>query len=149
MLKKILFIILIILNTSCDYKPIHLNKENSYEITTINVTGDDEINEYLVKELMRKSKKSNEKVKLKINTNFSKRVLAKNTKSFATDYELKVTGNFELINDEKSQSFIINEKFRYKNLNDNYEQSNYEKMIKINLANIILSKINLKINNLR
>ena len=37
----------------------------------------------------------------------------------------------------------------YKNLNDNYEQSNYEKMIKINLANIILSKINLKINNLR
>tara|TARA_B100000902_G_scaffold107183_1_gene109031 strand:+ start:2213 stop:2662 length:450 start_codon:yes stop_codon:yes gene_type:complete len=149
MLKKILFIILIILNTSCDYKPIHLNKENSYEITTINVTGDDEINEYLVKELMRKSKKSNEKVELKINTNFSKRVLAKNTKSFATDYELKVTGNFELINDEKSQSFIINEKFRYKNLNDNYEQSNYEKMIKINLANIILSKINLKINNLR
>ena len=149
MLKKILFIILIILNTSCDYKPIHLNKENSYEITTINVTGDDEINEYLVKELMRKSKKSNEKVELKINTNFSKRVLAKNTKSFATDYELKVTGNFELINDEKSQSFIINEKFRYKNLNDNYEQSNYEKMIKINLANIILSKINLKINNLK
>lgn len=149
MLKKILFIILIILNTGCDYKPIHLNKENSYEITTINVTGDDEINGYLVKELMRKSKKSTETVELKINTNFSKRVLAKDTKSFATDYELKVTGNFELINDEKSQSFIINEKFRYKNLNDNYEQSNYEKMIKINLANIILSKINLKINNLR
>ena len=49
----------------------------------------------------------------------------------------------------KSQSFTIIEKFRYKNLNDNYEQNNYEEMLKRNLAQIIVSKLNLRINNFK
>ena len=113
------------------------------------MSGDKEINNYLSKELEKKSKASSEKIEVIINTNFSKRVLAKDTKSFATDYELKVIGNFELKKEDKSQSFTITEKFRYKNLNDNYEQKNYEAMIKRNLAKIIVSKLGLRINNFK
>ena len=86
---------------------------------------------------------------IKINTNFTKRILAKDTKSFATDYELKVVGNFELNNNDTSQSFTISENFRYKNLNNNYEQNNYEKMIKRNLTKTIVSKLILRINNFK
>ena len=111
------------------------------------MSGDREINNYLSKELKKKSKASSERVDVIINTNFSKRILAKDTKSFATDYELQVIGNFELKKGDKSKSIKITEKFRYKNLNDNYEQKNYEKMIKLNLARIIISKLNLRINN--
>ena len=148
MLKKfVLFIILVLLSSGCDYSPIHSIKTNNTEIKIISMSGDKEINNYLSKELEKKSKASSEKMEVIINTNFSKRVLAKDTKSFATDYELQVIGNFELKKDDKSKSFKITEKFRYKNLNDNYEQKNYEKMIKLNLAQIIISKLNLSINN--
>ena len=148
MLKKIaLFIILVLLSSGCDYTPIHSIKTSNTEIKIISMSGDKEINNYLSKELEKKSKTSSEKIEVKINTNFSKRVLAKDTKSSATDYELQVIGNFELRKDDKSKSFKITEKFRYKNLNDNYEQKNYEKMIKLNLAQIIISKLNLSINN--
>ena len=148
MLKKfVLFLILVLFTSGCDYSPIHSIKTNNAEIKIISMSGDKEINNYLSKELEKKSKASSEKMEVIINTNFSKRVLAKDTKSFATDYELQVIGNFELKKDDKSKSIKITEKFRYKNLNDNYEQKNYEKMIKLNLAQIILSKLNLRINN--
>ena len=148
MLKKfVLFIILVLFTSGCDYSPIHSIKTNNTEIKIISMSGDKEINNYLSKELEKKSKASSEKIEIIINTNFSKRVLAKDTKSFATDYELQVIGNFELKKDDKSKSIKITEKFRYKNLNDNYEQKNYEKMVKLNLAQIILSKLNLRINN--
>jgi hypothetical protein len=148
MLKKfVLFIMLVLLSSGCDYSPIHSIKTNNTEIKIISMSGDKEINNYLSKELEKKSKASSEKIEVIINTNFSKRVLAKDTKSFATDYELQVIGNFELKKDDKSKSFKIIEKFRYKNLNDNYEQKNYEKKIKLNLAQIIVSKLNLRINN--
>ena len=148
MLKKfVLFIILVLLSSGCDYSPIHSIKTDNTEIKIISMSGDKEINNYLSKELEKKSKASSEKIEVIINTNFSKRVLAKDTKSFATDYELQVIGNFELKKDDKSKSIKITEKFRYKNLNDNYEQKNYEKMVKLNLAQIILSKLNLRINN--
>ena len=150
MLKKIvLFIILVLPILGCDYSPIHSIKTNDVEIKIISMSGDKEINNYLSKELEKKSKDSSEKIEVIINTNFSKRVLAKDTKSFATDYELQVIGNFELKKDDKSKSIQITEKFRYKNLNDNYEQKNYEKMIKLNLAKIIISKLNLRINNFK
>ena len=138
---------LVLLSSGCDYSPIHSIKTNNTEIKIISMSGDKEINNYLSKELEKKSKASSEKMEIIINTNFSKRVLAKDTKSFATDYELQVIGNFELKKDDKSKSIKITEKFRYKNLNDNYEQKNYEKMVKLNLAQIILSKLNLRINN--
>ena len=145
--KFVLFIILVLFTSGCDYSPIHSIKTDNTEIKIISMSGDKEINNYLSKELEKKSKASSEKIEVIINTNFSKRVLAKDTKSFATDYELKVIGNFELKKDDKSKSIQITEKFRYKNLNDNYEQKNYEKMIKLNLAQIIISKLNLRINN--
>ena len=150
MLKKIvLFIILVLPILGCDYSPIHSIKTNDVEIKIISMSGDKEINNYLSKELEKKSKDSSEKIEVIINTNFSKRVLAKDTKSFATDYELQVIGNFELKKGDKSKTIKITEKFRYKNLNDNYEQKNYEKMIKLNLAKIIISKLNLRINNFK
>ena len=145
--KFVLFIILVLLSSGCDYTPIHSIKTNNTEIKIINMSGDKEINNYLSKELEKKSKTSSEKIEVIINTNFSKRVLAKDTKNSATDYELQVIGNFELKKDDKSKSIKITEKFRYKNLNDNYEQKNYEKMIKLNLAQIIITKLNLSINN--
>ena len=84
MLKRItIFLILIIFVSGCDYSPIHTNKKNIIKIKITSITGDQEINDYLYKNLKRKSKNSSEKVEIKINTSFTKRILAKDTKSFA------------------------------------------------------------------
>ena len=150
MIKKIILLIaLVSFSSSCDYTPIHSGEESNIKINITNLLGDTEINNYLSKELKRKSKNSGEKIEVKINSHFSKKVLARDTKSFATDYELKVVGKFELIKGDKTKSFIINEKFRYKNLNDNYEQSNYEDMIKKNLMKTVVNKLILRINNFK
>ncbi len=150
MIKKIILLIIIVtFSTSCDYSPVHSNKENNIEIIITSISGDTEINNYLTKELKRKSKRSSEKIEIRLITNFSKRILAKNTKSFATDYELKIVGEFELKKGDKSKTLIISEKFRYKNQNDNYEQSNYENMIKKNLIKTIVNKLILRINNFK
>tara|TARA_B100000287_G_C20243183_1_gene626955 strand:+ start:44 stop:496 length:453 start_codon:yes stop_codon:yes gene_type:complete len=150
MIKKIfLLIVFITFISGCNYSPVHLIKGDNIEIKVINTSGNKEINNYILKELKQRSKKSNEKIEVKIDTNYSKRILAKDTKSFATDYELKVEGNFELIKNNKSKSFMISEKFRYKNLNNNYEQNNYESIIKRNLTKTIVRKLNLRINNFK
>ncbi len=150
MQKKIfLFIILILFSHGCDYSPIHSIKENNIEIKITNITGDNQVNDYLSRELKRKSKNSKEKIEVEIDTSFSKKILAKDTKSSATDYELKVIGNFKLTKGNKTKLLTISEKFRYKNLNNNYEQKNYEAMIKRNLAKIIVSKLNLRIKNFK
>ena len=74
MIKKIVLLIMIITFTSsCDYSPVHSNKENNIEINIINISGDAEINNYLLRELKRKSKSSSEKINVQINTSFSKR----------------------------------------------------------------------------
>ena len=150
MIKKIILLLaLITFSSACDYSAVHSKKENNIEINITNLSGNNEINKYLSKELKRKSKDSIEKIEVKINSSFSKRILAKDTKSFATDYELKLVGNFELIKGDKSKSFTISEKFTYKNLNDNYEQSNYEEMIKKNLIKNVVNKLILRINNFK
>ena len=90
MLKKfVLFIILVLVISGCDYSPIHSIKTNNIEIKIISMSGDKEINNYLSKELEKKSKASSEKMEVIINTNFSKRVLAKDTKSLAQTMNYK------------------------------------------------------------
>ena len=57
MLKKfVLFIILVLLSSGCDYSPIHSIKTNNTEIKIISMSGDKEINNYLSKELEKNQK---------------------------------------------------------------------------------------------
>ena len=57
MLKKfVLFTILVLLTLGCDYSPIHSIQTNNTEIKIISMSGDKEINNYLLKEFEKKSK---------------------------------------------------------------------------------------------
>jgi len=48
-------------------------------------------------------------------------------------------------NEEKKLSLVISEEFIYKNLQENYDQSNYENTIKKNLAEQISEKLRTKL----
>ena len=148
MLKKILLpLLFLIIVNNCDYSPVYLKSENTkLNLNIIEVKGDTEINKIITKEISEIANNSySKKINIKINTNYIRTVLARNTKGTATDFELKATSRFEVTNPDKEQNFTIEEKFNYKKMSNSYEQSNYEKNLKKNLASSITRKLILRL----
>jgi len=149
MKRKIIIILSTLLIVSaCNYKPIY----NSPELKDINYKfieekGDSQINKIIIKNLRQNNvKKDGAKIiEIKLNSQFNKTVLAKDKFGSATDYKLSITSTFEVDNNDESLTFIISEDFVYKNLQENYEQSNYESSIKKNLAEQISEKLRTKL----
>ena len=145
--KIILILTILILLTSCEYEPIYNNsKIKDIKFEFIEMKGDQQINKLIINNLKRNQKKLNSEIyKIKIKSEFNKVVLAKDKFGSPTDYKLLVTSNFMVENEEKKLSLVISEEFIYKNLQENYDQSNYENTIKKNLAEQISEKLRSKI----
>jgi len=149
MLKKILLpLLFLIIVNNCDYSPVYLKGENTkLNINIIEAKGDAEINKVIENEISEIANNDYSKViNIKINTNYIRTTLARNTKGTPTDFELKATSRFEVTNPNKEQNFTIEEKFNYKKMSNSYEQSNYEKTLKKNLASSITRKLILRLN---
>ena len=149
MLKKILLpLLFLIIVNNCDYSPVYLKGENTrLNINIIEVKGDTEINKVIANEINGIANNSYaEIINIKINTNYVRTILARNTKGTPTDFELKAKSRFEVTNLDREQNFTIEEKFNYKKMSNSYEQSNYEKTIKKNLASSITRKLILRLN---
>ena len=147
MLKKILIILSLILLTSCEYKPIYssANKSN-YKIIVTELTGDKKLNKFIVENLTRNSEKdSNQIVNIKINTTYTKSILAKDSSGNATDYQANALTTFLIDRNLVTKQFDINEKFNFQKMSDKYEEKSYEENIKKNLAKSISQKLILRL----
>ena len=147
MVKKILIIFSLILLTSCEYKPIYssANKSN-YKIIVTELTGDKKLNKFIVENLTRNSEKdSNQIVNIKINTKYTKSILAKDSSGNATDYQVNALTTFLIDRNLVTKKFDINEKFNFQKMSDKYEERSYEQNIKKNLANSISQKLILRL----
>jgi len=148
-MKKKIFLILTIaiMLTACEYQPIYNNSQTkNIKYDFIETKGDQQINKLIANNFKRNQTKLNVEIyKIKINTKFNKFVLAKDKFESPTDYKLLVTSNFEIENDEQKLALVISEEFVYKNLQENYDQSNYESIIKKNLAEQISEKLRTKL----
>lgn len=136
-----------IMLTACEYQPVYNNsKLKNIKYDFIETKGDQQINKLIINNFERKQPKLNVNIyKIKINSKFNKFVLAKDKFGSPTDYKLLVTSNFEIENNEQKLSLVISEEFVYKNLQENYDQSNYEGIIKKNLAEQISEKLRTKL----
>ena len=145
--KIILIITIIVLLTSCEYEPIYNNsKIKDIRFEFIEMKGDQQINKLIINNLKRNQKKLNSDIyKIKIKSEFNKVVLAKDKFGSPTDYKLSVTSNFGVENEQEKLSLVLNEEFIYKNLQENYDQSNYENTIKKNLAEQNSEKLRTKL----
>ena len=145
--KKLLPLLFLIIVANCDYSPVYVKGEGSkLNIDIIKINGDSEINDIIAKEISQIANNNYaKKINVKINTNFVKIILARNTKGTPTDYELKAISSFKITNSDKEQNFVIEEKFNYKKMTNNYEQNNYEKTIKKNIASSITRKLILRL----
>ena len=148
MLKKIFFIILSLnLLTHCEYKPVYSKQNNAgLKIMISGFSGDKDINNFIASNVNRSSKnESSEIVKINFNTDYTKKILAKNSAGTITDYQSDVVTTFVIRKDDNSENFVVRDKFNFKKMTDKYEEKNYELNIKRNLANSISQKLILRL----
>jgi len=145
--KKFLFILTLIFFTSCEYKPIYssLNKSD-YKIIVTELSGDKKLNKFLVENLIRNSQKnSDEIINIKIDTTYTKTILAKNTAGNVTNYQVSTLTTFLIEQNQNLEEIIISENFSFQKISDKYEEKNYEQNIKRNLATLISQKLILRL----
>ena len=144
MFKKI-FTLVFILNflSSCEYKPIYSSSNKSnYQIIITDFSGDKKLNKYIVENLKRNNQKNSDKIiSIKINSKYSREILAKNTLGSTTDYQARAITKFEINKDEIIEHLVVEEKFNYQKISDSYEEKSYEQTLKRNLASSISQKL--------
>ena len=148
MFKKILTLVLLLnFLSSCEYKPIYSSSNKSnYRIIITDFSGDKKLNKYIVESLKRSSQKNSvEIIRIKINSEYSKKILAKNTLGSTTDYQAKAVTKFEINKNENVETLEVSEKFNYQKISDSYEEKSYEQTIKRNLASSISQKLILRL----
>ena len=148
MLKKILPLIFILnFLSSCEYQPIYSSSNKSnYQIIITELSGDKKLNKYIVENLKRNSQRNSVKIiNIKINSEYSRQILAKNTLGSTTDYQARAIVRFEINKNEIVENLVVNEKFNYQKISDSYEEKSYEQTIKRNLASSISQKLILRL----
>ncbi len=148
MFKKILTLVFILnFLSSCEYKPIYSSSNKSnYRIIITDFSGDKKLNNYIIENLIRNSQRNSSKIiSIKINSNYSRQILAKNTLGSTTDYQARAVTEFEINRNEITEKLVVNEKFDYQKISDSYEEKSYEQTIKSNLASSISQKLILRL----
>ena len=148
MFKKILALVFVLnFLSSCEYKPIYSSSNKlNYQIIVTDLSGDKRLNKYIVENLERNSKKnSTEIISIKVNSEYSREILAKNTLGSTTDYQARAITKFEINKNEIIEQLVFDEKFNYQKISDSYEEKSYERTIKRNLASSISQKLILRL----
>ena len=142
-MKNITLVILILFLYSCGYSSIYKNqKSQNFKINIIEATGNIEMNNLIKNEIKLYSGKDTTNVyNLKVNTEYLKETLTKDSTGVITDYKLSVTSTFTIDLKEKTQVIEIKENINIKNQSDSFEQNKYEKNIKRSFASSIREKL--------
>ena len=147
MLKKtIIIIFLATFLYSCEYSPLYSSKNlKKINLNISKITGDKELNKYIMSDLNKYFNSEGKEVKLSIITNYSKDIASRDTKGSISNYKLLANATFNIEVKGKRDSVSFKEDFIMKNLEDNFEKNNYEKTIKKNFSNSITDKLMIQI----
>jgi len=147
MIRKILLSIpLFLFLSNCGFTPLYsTNKMNDINVEILTHEGDRDINLKLISKLKTNSSTEGKLYKVKISTNYEKITLTNNLAGEPEEYQLESSVLFTIIENNSEKKISVNEKFVMKNLSDDFEERNYERSIKKNMANLIYNKFLLQI----
>ena len=154
MIKKIFFFFTMLLITNCGYDAMYSKKKiNSYSfsIEKINYLGDRDINVQLKESLSGYiQKKANRSFDLEINSISSKNILARDSKGdpliFENNTSIEILVYDSGIYKDKLQ---FSQNFEYNNTINKFLLKQYEKEIKIGVAESIANELVLAITNIK
>ena len=144
---KIIILLLSIIFSlnNCGYAPQYAkDKELNFSMEIANLSGDRDFNNSLKSKLNRYSIKKENQIrnfKIYINSDYEKNTSLKDSSGAATEYELKMTVNFNISYQDNQKEITFKETFNMKKMDDTFEERNYEKTIKNNFADIIKEKL--------
>ncbi len=150
-MKKILLILIIFALSGCGYSAVY-KKINNEEIklSIQSMSGDKYINNLLRTKLKNySSNKSNKDYILNINSQFIKSITSKDKTGRATNVQLILRIEFDVLFDKKQENFIFEENLNIENSSNAYQQKNYENIIKNNFINTIINEFMLQLNTLK
>ena len=142
MQKNIVFIIVFLIFSSCEYNSIYKNsntKNFKFNFELIQTSGDKYINNNISSVLKNYSDKNlKDIVKIRLNSSYSKSSISRDKKGKTSKFSIVVTTDFNLINNDKEvKKITITEKIAIKNTSDSFQQKNYELKIKKALSRSI------------
>ena len=131
---------------SCGYSPMLSTMDNKIlNIEVISHEGDKEINQVIRSKLKIHKNENEELIKISINSSYNKKDLSKNLTGKVEDYKIKATTSFIVSQNKNEKNFSFSEEYTIKNFDDDFEERNYEKKIRRNVANINYQKLILQL----
>lgn len=144
--KNFIKIIFIFLLASCGYSPMLSTMDNKIlNIEVVSHEGDKEINQVIRSKLKIHRNENEELIKISINSSYKKKDLSKNLTGKVEDYKIETTTSFIVSRNKNEKNFSFSEEYTIKNFDDDFEERNYEKKIRRNVANINYQKLMLQL----
>ena len=144
--KNISLIFLIFFLTNCGFTPVYQNNTNiNYSIEQVDYTGDRELNNFLKSNLNKyKNEKIDKKIFIEVNSIYKKNILTKDGTGKITSYELEAVVIF-LIQPLNKEIQIIEKKIM-NSMDDKFEETRQERIIKQSFVSSISNKLISEIN---
>jgi outer membrane lipopolysaccharide assembly protein LptE/RlpB len=142
-MKNIAIITFVLFLSHCGYSSVYKNQKLlDFQLNIVETEGDYEMNNLITNQIRLYSSKDSQNIyDLKIDTDYEKKVLAKNASGVITDYNLSVNAVFSVNLKNKIKTFKFTENINIKNQTDTFEQNTYEKNTKRNFASSIREKL--------
>ena len=142
-MKNIAILTFVLFLSHCGYSSIYKNQQSlDFQFNIIKTEGDYEMNNLIKNEIKLYTNTDSQKIyNIKINTDYKKKVLTKNSSGVITDYNLSVVSIFSINLKNKNKTFKFEENINIKSQSDIFEQNTYEKNIKRNFASSIREKL--------
>ena len=142
-MKNIAIFTFVLFLSHCGYSSIYKNQKSlDFQFNVIKTEGDYEMNNLIKNEIKLYTNTDSQKIyNIKINTDYKKEVLTKNSSGVITDYNLTATSEVSINLKDQTKIFEFEESINIKNQSDTFEQNIYEKNIKRNFASSIREKL--------
>ena len=88
-------------------------------------------------------------IRLSINTYYNKNDLTKSLTGEIEQYQIEAQTTYSIMTKSSKKTFTNTETFIMKNFDDDFEERNYEKKIKSNIANLNYRKLMTKLQRLK
>ena len=150
-MKTIIWISILLFLTQCGYTALYKNNTNqNIKILSINMSGDDHMNNLLRTELKNYfNTNSNNEYNLKIITNYKKEVNTKDATGKPLMFRLELITNVNINFGNENIETVFSESFNITNSSDTFELRKYENTIKKNFAKLTKDKIIFKLISLK
>ena len=147
--RNIILICILIFVSSCGYTPIYKNvSNNKYNIIIDNLEGDELINSEIFNNLNRyKDINSDKKFNINISTTYEKIDVVKDISGKTSNYLVKIFSQVEIKSSSTIKTIVIKDDYNINNSENAFENLNYERSLKRNVASSFSQKIILQLIN--